>query len=292
MAASSGLPLVAENERDPKIATTLGVGDQIRAALDRASQSGFNGLDLLIGIGGSATNDGGAGMAQALGAKLLDAGGRELPPGGAALKQLKRIDMTEFDPRIITSRITVACDVVNPLCGPQGASAIYGPQKGATPADVVVLDAALEHFAAIVQRDLGRIVKDVPGAGAAGGLGAGCMAFLNASLKPGIELVLDAIAFDRALDGAALVITGEGYLDEQTLMGKACAGVSSRAKKAGVPCVAIGGGIDEARRADLLGVFKAIESLSRYAGSIDEAKRNGSHWLEKMAREKAATWTA
>ncbi|MEI6235611.1 MAG: glycerate kinase [Planctomycetota bacterium] len=288
MAASSGLPLVPESQRDPKIATTWGVGDQIRAAFERAP--GSDGIDILLGLGGSATNDGGAGMAQALGAKLLDKHGRELPPGGAALKELDRIDMSGFHPRIAASKITVACDVVNPLCGPQGASAIYGPQKGATPADVEILDAALDHFAAVIRRDLGRDVKDVPGAGAAGGLGAGCMAFLNATLKPGIELVLDAIDFDRALAGASLVLTGEGYLDEQTLMGKACAGVAARAKQAGVPCVAIGGGIDPSRRGDLLAVFKAIESLSELAGSVDEAKRNGALWLEKLAHEKVAAW--
>ena len=292
MAASSGLPLVPENLRDPKIATTWGVGDQIRAALDRAPHAGAHGLDILLGIGGSATNDGGAGMAQALGAILLDADGRALPPGGAALKNLARIDLSELDPRLALSRVTVACDVVNPLCGVQGASAIYGPQKGATPADVAELDAALQHFADIIQRDLNRDVRHVPGAGAAGGLGAGCMAFLNATLKPGIELVLDAIAFDQTLEGAALVLTGEGYLDEQTLMGKACAGVAARAAKAGVPCVAVGGGIDEARRADLLRVFKYIESLSAFAGSVDAAKRNGAAWLEKMAFEKARTWLA
>lgn len=286
MAASSGLPLVPENLRDPKTATTLGVGDQIRAALEKCD----DGLDILLGIGGSATNDGGAGMAQALGAKLLDSKGQDLPPGGAALKNLARIDISSFHPKIAVSRFTIACDVVNPLCGPNGASNIYGPQKGATPADVEILDAALEHFAGIIRRDLGRDVKNVPGAGAAGGLGAGCLAFLNATLKPGIELVLDAIAFDQALDGAALVLTGEGYLDEQTLMGKACAGVASRAAKAGVPCIAIGGGIDEARRDDLLNVFKRIESLSGFAASVDEAKRNGAVWLEKMAREKAAEW--
>ena len=285
MAASSGLPLVPDAQRDPKIATTLGVGDQIRAALERC-----DGLDILLGIGGSATNDGGAGMAQALGAKLLDSRGQDMPPGGAALKNLACIDMSSFHPKIAASRFTVACDVVNPLCGPNGASHIYGPQKGATPADVEILDSALAHFAEIIRRDLGRDVKNVPGAGAAGGLGAGCLAFLNATLKPGIELVLDAIAFDQALEGASLVLTGEGYLDEQTLMGKACAGVASRAAEAGVSCVAVGGGIDEARRSDLLKVFKRIESLSGFAGSIDEAKRNGAVWLETMAREKAAEW--
>jgi len=294
MAASSGLPLVPEAQRDPKITTTLGVGDQICEAFSFAGNQRDN-LDILLGIGGSATNDGGAGMAQALGAKLLAADGNELPPGGAALTRLARIDMSTFNPHVGNARFTVACDVVNPLCGPQGASRIYGPQKGATAADVDLLDAALAHYAEIIRRDLGKDVGDVPGAGAAGGLGAGCIAFLNATLKPGIELVLDAVDFNRALKGneprpqgsgnaapPVCVITGEGFLDEQTLMGKACAGVAARAKRAGVPCIAIGGGIDEAHRADLEKVFARLESLSEFAGSADEAKRNAAAWLEKM----------
>jgi len=229
-------------------------------------------------------------MAQALGARLLDANGHDLPPGGAALKDLARIDVSGMDARAARVAVTVACDVENPLCGPMGASAIYGPQKGATAADVKELDTALAHFAEIVKRDLGRDVANVPGAGAAGGLGAGCLAFLNAKLKRGIELVLDALNFDELLRDAALVITGEGCLDEQTLMGKAPAGVAARAKKAGVRCVAIGGGIDGAHRAELLQTFDGVESLSAFAGSIEEAKKDGEAWLEKMARERAGEW--
>ena len=287
MAASSGLPLLAEHERNPLIATTLGVGDQILAAL-REAGSGAETLEILLGLGGSATNDGGAGMAQALGALLLDDAGRELDPGGGALMRLARIDVSGINPQAARVKVTVACDVTNPLCGPLGASRIYGPQKGATPAHVEALDAALKHYAKIIARDLKRSVAELPGSGAAGGLGAGCLAFLNASLKPGIELVLDAVNFDLALRDADMVITGEGFLDEQTLMGKACAGVAARAKKAGVPCVAIGGGIAEDRRGELLKVFKSIESLSRLAGSVEEAKRNGARWLEKWGRENFA----
>ena len=190
MAASSGLTLLAENERNALIATTLGVGDQMLAAW-REAGSGAGTLEFLLGLGGSATNDGGAGMAQALGARLSDAAGHELPPGGGALAQLARIDAAGIDARVARAKVTVACDVTNPLCGPLGASRIYGPQKGATPADVADLDAALSHYAQIVERDLKRAVADVPGSGAAGGMGAGCLAFLNARLKPGIELVLD-----------------------------------------------------------------------------------------------------
>src|SRR5262249_47958761 len=179
MAAASGLPLVPAAQLDPRVATTFGTGELIRAALDEGCR------ELLIGIGGSATNDGGAGMAQALGAWLLDAAGRELPPGGAALARLDRIDASGLDPRLKDARMRVACDVANPLCGPEGASAIYGPQKGATPAMVVELDVALAHYAAILRRDLGADVSDVPGAGAAGGLGAGLLAFTQAELVPG-----------------------------------------------------------------------------------------------------------
>jgi glycerate kinase len=289
MAASSGLTLVPESERDPKITTTLGVGDQICEAYSFAGNL-KDWLDILLGIGGSATNDGGAGMAQALGAKLLDSNGRELPPGGAALASLARIDMSAFNPLVAKTKFTVACDVTNPLCGPNGASRIYGPQKGATPDDIKLLDAALEHYADIIQRDLGRDVRHVPGAGAAGGLGAGCLAFLNATLKPGIELVLDALDFNRMLEGAAVVITGEGCLDEQTLMGKAPAGVAARAQNKRIPCIAIGGGIDEKHRGELQKVFKQLESLTLFAGSADKAKSEAAHWMERLGLEKARTW--
>ena len=186
MAAASGLPLVPAERRDPRITTTWGTGELIRHALDLGCQR------LLIGIGGSATNDGGAGLVQALGGHLLDAHGQELPRGGAALAQLAHIESAVLDPRLQHVEVQVACDVDNPLCGPHGASAIYGPQKGATPEMVQELDAALYHYATIVKRDLGKDVLDLPGAGAAGGLGAGLVAFLNAKLLPGAWMVLDA----------------------------------------------------------------------------------------------------
>ena len=278
MAASSGLVCVPEARRDPKLTTTLGVGDQLLAAL------AYQPAEILLGIGGSATNDGGAGMAQALGARLLDAQGRELVPGGAALLRLARIDVSRLDPRLVHTPVTVACDVRNPLCGPNGASAVFGPQKGATPADVELLDAALAHFAEIIRHDLGQAVADIPGAGAAGGLGAGCVAFLKAALMPGTELVLDAVDFDGLLAGATLVITGEGQLDAQTLMGKAPAGVAARAARAGVACAAIGGGIRREDEAALKKVFARVESLSDFAGSREAALREPARWLEEWAR--------
>jgi glycerate kinase len=243
MAAASGLPLVPPERRDPRITTTRGTGELIRRALDLGCRR------LLIGIGGSATNDGGAGMAQALGAHLLDEQGQELPPGGAALAQLARIVCDTLDPRLHDTIVQVACDVDNPLCGPHGASAIYGPQKGATPAMVRELDDALRHYAAIVKRDLSADVLDLPGAGAAGGLGAGLVAFLNAELLPGSRMVLEALHFDSYLATADLLITAEGHLDIQTLHGKSVGTVASAAKARGVPVIVIAGGVDHDEQA-------------------------------------------
>lgn len=237
MAAASGLPLVPPERRNPLVTTTYGTGELMRAALDAGARR------LLIGIGGSATNDGGAGMAQALGAHLLDAASRELPPGGAALADLARIDANGLDPRLRASEVRVACDVNNPLCGPRGASAVFGPQKGATPAMVARLDAALAHYAQVVRRDLGADVAEVPGAGAAGGVGAGLMAFAHAELVPGARLVLDALHFTERVAGAALVITAEGQLDEQTAYGKAPAAVAAAARQAGAAVIALAGSV-------------------------------------------------
>ncbi len=237
MAAAAGLPMVPQTQRDPRHATTRGVGELMRQALDHGCRR------LIVGIGGSATNDGGAGMAQALGAALLNAEGAELPPGGSALARLDHISLAHLDRRLQETEILVACDVTNPLCGPEGASAVYGPQKGATPAMIAELDAALAHYAAIILRDLGKDVRDVPGAGAAGGLGAGLLAFLNASLTPGAPLILDAVRLNEHLRGAALVFTAEGRLDQQTAYGKAVAAVAARAQAQGVPVIALGGSL-------------------------------------------------
>jgi glycerate 2-kinase len=237
MAAAAGLPLLSAEERDPRVATTRGVGTLILAALDEGC------THFIIGLGGSATNDGGAGMAQALGTRFLDAEGNELPPGGAALSRLARIVPTGLDARLQNCRFEVACDVTNPLCGPTGASAVYGPQKGASPALVAELDAALDHYALIVERDLGRAVRDLPGAGAAGGLGAGMLAFLNARLRPGAQIVLEAVGLEELMRGADLVITAEGRLDSQTAYGKTIGAVAALAKQYALPVLAIAGGL-------------------------------------------------
>ncbi|BCL80146.1 glycerate kinase [Ktedonobacteria bacterium brp13] len=239
MAACSGLPLVPEGQRDPRITTTRGVGELIRAALDQGCQH------FILGIGGSATNDGGAGMAQALGASLLDAAGQELPPGGAALARLAKIDISKLDPRLHACSFAIASDVTNPLCGPEGASAIYGPQKGASPAMIIALDAALRNYAERLKHDLGRDVATIAGAGAAGGLGAGMLAFLHAQLRPGAQIVLEAVHFDAQLAHADLLITAEGQIDEQTAYGKSVGAVASAAKQRNIPVIALAGGLSE-----------------------------------------------
>ncbi len=235
MAAASGLPLVPTEKRNPLVTTTYGTGELILAALESGCRK------LIIGIGGSATNDGGAGMAQALGAKLVDSKGAALPFGGAALANLKRIDVTTLDARLANSEVLIASDVTNPLCGAQGASAVYGPQKGATPQMVAQLDAALTHYADVIQRDLGVEVKNVPGAGAAGGLGAGLIAFLKAKVIPGIDVVIQTSGLVDNLKDADLVFTAEGKIDSQTAYGKVPTGVARKAKEFGLPVIAIAG---------------------------------------------------
>ena len=235
LAAASGYSLVPPARRDIRLASTFGFGQLLDAARLAGATS------LIAGIGGSATNDAGAGMAQALGARLLDAGGRELPRGGAALAGLARIDVAAMDPAWRAVTVLVACDVTNPLTGPEGATRVYGPQKGGDPDTLKRLDAALAHFAEVVERDLGKRVGDLPGAGAAGGTGAGMIAFLNARLRPGAPLVVDASGFDRAIQGAGLIITGEGRADSQTAYGKAPGEVARRARQAGIPVLLIAG---------------------------------------------------
>ena len=237
MAAASGLTLVPLDKRDPRFTTTGGTGELIRAALAHGCRK------LIIGIGGSATNDGGAGMAQALGAKLLTARGEQIEPGGVSLATLSSIDLSELDSRIAETETVVACDVNNPLTGEQGASHVYGPQKGATPEMIEMLDANLAHFDKIVQRDLSKSVGNVPGSGAAGGLGAGLMAFLDASLKSGIEIVTEAIQLSKRFLDADLVITGEGQINFQTVYGKTPVGVAKVAKTYNIPVIAIAGSI-------------------------------------------------
>ncbi|GAI84971.1 unnamed protein product, partial [marine sediment metagenome] len=233
MAEASGLTLIPENKRNPLITTTYGTGQLIKAALDQGCRK------MIIGIGGSATNDGGAGMVQALGAKLLDKDREEIGFGGGELKKVNRIDISNLDNRLSDTKVLVASDVNNPLCGPKGASRIYGPQKGATPGMIKKLDESLAHFAKLVKRDLHKDIKNIPGAGAAGGLGASLIAFLDAELRPGIEIMIEIVKLEQAIKDTDLVITGEGKIDSQTIYGKAPIGVAKIAKKYSIPVIAV-----------------------------------------------------
>jgi glycerate kinase len=239
MAEASGLVLVDEEMRNPTLTTTYGTGELILSALERGLKR------IYVGIGGSATNDGGMGMARALGYRFLDRDGNELPDGGGSLGQLDRIEVANVMPLLKDARITVMCDVENPLFGPDGAAFVYGPQKGADPDMVQLLDENLRHFSEILIRDMNADVAGIPGSGAAGGLGGGLMAFCGAELKPGIEMVLDILNFDGHLQDVDLVVTGEGRIDGQSAKGKVPAGVAKRAKKLNKPLVAIAGGVGE-----------------------------------------------
>ena len=239
MAQAAGLFLVPPDKRNPLQATTYGVGQLMLAALDAGC------TQLIVGLGGSATNDGGAGMAQALGVRLLGPEGREVGRGGAALKDLERIDISGLDPRIPRTTIYAASDVTNPLCGPKGASAVYGPQKGASEEMVATLDKALWHYGGIISEQLQLEVRDLPGAGAAGGLGAGLVALAGAKIRSGPSLVLELLRFEEYLEAADLVLTGEGKIDRQIEFGKAISGVSLLAEKHGVPVIALTGWLTE-----------------------------------------------
>ena len=264
MAAASGFDLVPPQELNPLLTTTYGTGELILDALEKGCRK------LIIGIGGSATNDGGVGMAQALGVRLLDGKGAPLTFGGAALADLEHIDITAIDPRLADCDIVVASDVTNPLCGPQGASAVYGPQKGATEEMVARLDDALAHYAGVLKKDLGIDIRDVPGAGAAGGLGAGLIAFLKAELLPGIDIVIQATGLAQHLKGAALVFTGEGRLDNQTARGKVPVGVARKAKTLGLPVVAIVGEIGDGYQEVYDQGIDAVFSIAPGPVSLDQ----------------------
>jgi glycerate kinase len=278
MAEAAGLGLVPADKRDPKITTTYGIGQLIRAALDEGASS------LVIGIGGSATNDGGAGMAEALGVRFLDQNGIALARGGAALAKLSRIDVQRKDPRLSAIEAIVASDVQNTLCGEEGASLVFGPQKGATAADVKILDSALLHYGEVIRSALGIDVLRVPGSGAAGGLGAGLVAFCGAKLQRGIDVVLGATKFDEHLRSVDLVITGEGRIDEQVRFGKALSGVIERAKRAGVPVLAIVGSLKGDRSAFINPEFLVdLESLVDSHTTSQMAMRDASALLSKKA---------
>jgi len=286
MAAASGLVLVPSDRRDPRITTTRGTGELVLAALDQGCTA------IILGIGGSATNDGGAGMAQALGARFLDEIGAELPPGGASLARLARIDRSGLDPRLANASIRVACDVDNPLCGPVGASAIYGPQKGASREVVRELDAALARFATMIERDLGCSVAEIPGAGAAGGLGAGLVGFAGGTLTPGIKLVIDAVNLVPRLRQANLGLTGEGAIDASTAFGKTAVGVARVARELGVPCLALAGMIGDGAGAVLSEGIDAYMSIAPGPGPIDEAIALAASRLEAATEQLVRAFLA
>ncbi|HAS6153173.1 TPA: glycerate kinase [Vibrio vulnificus] len=284
MAAASGLHLVSPELRNPLITTTLGTGELIKAALDHGVEH------IIVGIGGSATNDGGIGMAQALGIKLLDAHGNALGYGGGELAKLATIDCSQLDPRLAQVRLEVACDVDNPLCGIKGASAVFGPQKGATPAMVTILDKNLAHYAAIIKQQLGVDVRDMAGAGAAGGMGAALLGLLNAELRPGIEIVMDAVRLDEIVANADLVITGEGRIDSQTIHGKTPIGVARTAKKHGLPVIGIAGCLSAdcgvVHEHGLDAVFAVVNRSVDLPTALAEAAEN----VELTARNVAAAF--
>jgi len=283
MAAASGLELVPPSQRDPLITTSWGTGELIGNALDRGVQH------FIIGIGGSATNDGGAGMVQALGARLLDAQGEQIGYGGGALASLTRIDISQLDPRLRQCRFEVACDVTNPLTGDEGASAVFGPQKGATPALVTQLDNALAHYATIIQRDLDIDVLHIPGGGAAGGMGAALHAFCQAELRRGIEIVTEALGLDELVKDATLVITGEGRIDSQTIHGKVPIGVANVARRYNKPVIGIAGSLT----ADVGVVHQhgidAVYSVLYSICTLEEALDNAAQNVRMTARNIAAT---
>ncbi|MBL5885225.1 glycerate kinase [Lelliottia aquatilis] len=282
MAAASGLEMVAPSLRNPLKTTSWGTGELIRHALDAGVKH------IIIGIGGSATNDGGAGMVQALGAKLLDGNGNPIGLGGGELEKLARIDISELDTRLADCRIEVACDVTNPLTGAEGASAVFGPQKGATPEMIDRLDAALAHYAKIIARDLDIEVLNLEGGGAAGGMGAALYAFCGAELRQGIEIVTDALHLDKQVADADLVITGEGRIDSQTIHGKVPVGVAKVAKRYNKPVIGIAGSLT----ADVGVVHQhgidAVFSVIYTVCTLEEALENAEENVRMAARNIAA----
>lgn len=283
MAAASGLERVPPGLRDPLKTTSWGTGELIRHALDAGVKH------IIIGLGGSATNDGGAGMMQALGARLLDSQQNEIAPGGAALEALAQIDISQLDTRLAECRIDVACDVTNPLTGNEGASAVFGPQKGATPAMISRLDKALAHYAQLIARDLDVDVFELAGGGAAGGMGAALYAFCGAELRSGIEIVTDALHLDACVIDADLVVTGEGRIDSQTIHGKVPVGVASIAKRYNKPVVGIAGSLTAdvgvVHQHGIDAVFSVIYNIC----TLDDALKNAAENVRMTARNVAAT---
>jgi glycerate kinase len=268
MAAAAGLALIPPSRFDPKTTTTYGVGQLIDIALNAGMRQ------IIIGLGDSGTNDGGAGIVQALGVRFLDAGGFELHRGGVALLQLEKIDISNLDPRIPKTKFTLACDVTNNLWGPDGASVVFGPQKGATMEEVGILDSALFQYGSVIRRDLGINVLQLPGCGAGGGAAAGLVAFCNAELRRGIELIMDVVNFDSLLENATIVLTGEGKLDHQTQFGKVIHGVLSRTGRKGIPTIAVVGTTDgDPTMLALQMHLAAIHRLTDEVGEADSLHR-------------------
>ena len=286
MAAASGLVLVPRDRRDPSRTSTRGTGELLLAAVEAGARR------VVVGIGGSATNDGGAGLGQALGYRLLDAEGREIGPGGGALDRLAAIDASGRDPRLEGVEVAVACDVDNPLCGPRGASAVYGPQKGADPAMVAALDRNLDHLARVLERDLGVSVRDLPGAGAAGGLGAGLVAFASGRLEPGIALVIGAVGLADRLRDADLCLTGEGALDASSAFGKTPIGVARLARSLGCPTIALAGTVGEGAAAVLEQGIDAFFSICPGPITLDDALARGATLLEHASAQATRAFLA
>jgi glycerate kinase len=279
-AEAAGLNLLPPEARNPLNTTTIGVGQLIRHALDHGAG------EILVGLGGSATNDGGTGCASALGVRFLGREGSPVPRGGGSLIRISAIDASAADRRLESCRVRVACDVTNPLTGPGGATRVYSRQKGARPADMDLLEQGMEHYRALLRGFTGRDVGAEPGSGAAGGLGAALLGFCHATLEPGIETVLDAIGFDAVLHGADLVLTGEGRIDAQTAFGKAVAGVARRARAAGIPSAAVVGSVDGDTGAleKSLGLAR-IASLTGHKTSPAEAMERAAYLIEERTRE-------
>lgn len=279
MAAASGLALVPDESRNPWTTTTRGTGELLLAAIENGARR------VILGIGGSATNDGGAGMAQALGYRLLDSEGAEIGPGGGELARLDRVERGEHAARFDEIDIAVACDVDNPLCGPDGASVVYGPQKGATPEMVEKLDRNLSRLARIIERDLGPSIAELPGAGAAGGLGGGLVAFAGGKLESGVDLVLNAVGLADRLRGADLCLTGEGALDAQSAFGKTAVGVARLARSLEVPTLALVGSIGEGAERTLAEGIDAYFSICPGPIALDAAIADASRLLETAAEQ-------
>ncbi|MFU2122839.1 glycerate kinase [Gallibacterium anatis] len=282
MAAASGLHLVAENERNPLITGSYGTGELIKAALN------FGVEKIILGIGGSATNDAGVGMLQALGAAFLDDEGKPLVAGGAALKRLSKIDLSALDPRLATTQIEVACDVDNPLCGERGASAVFGPQKGATAAMIKELDAALSLFSQKVKQQLNKDIANIAGAGAAGGMGAGLQLLPKCRLKSGVDIILEATHLSKVVADADLVITGEGRMDSQTVYGKTPVGVAKTAKRFHKPVIAIVGCLradyEVVYDAGIDAVFPIIRNLASLSDTLAQGRENLISTAQNVAR--------